>query len=68
MPLFFKRPRFQGSDPQVAGTTFVASMCWNVDLAAGMEMEKTINFTIITPKKRRRGGAKKSSENPSDTQ
>lgn len=33
--------------------TFVASLCWNVDLTGGLEMEKTVNFAIITPKKRR---------------
>ncbi len=66
MPLYFHRPQFQSEVPQIAGTTFVASLCWNVDLAAGMEMEKTINFTIITPKRRRRG--KKSAPNLSDVQ
>ena len=52
MPLYFRRPSADGS-VQIAGTTFVASLCWNVDLAAGGEMEKNINFTIITPKKRK---------------
>ncbi|MCR5124920.1 MAG: hypothetical protein K6B43_06980 [Treponema sp.] len=36
------------------GTTFVASLCWNVDLIGGLEMEKTINFAVITPKKRKK--------------
>jgi len=63
MPLFFKRPKVSADEPQIAGTTFVAALSWNVDLAAGMEMEKTINFTIITPKKRR--GGKKSAANAS---
>ena len=53
MPLFFRRPQATSDAPLIAGTTFVASLCWNVDLAGGMEMEKTINFTIITPKKRK---------------
>ena len=52
MPLFFKRPVVTSATPKVAGTTFVASLVWEVDLAAGMEMEKNINFAIITPKKR----------------
>ncbi|MDE6773507.1 MAG: hypothetical protein K2J14_02660, partial [Treponemataceae bacterium] len=52
MPLFFRRPGADGT-VRVAGTTFVAALCWNVDLAAGGEMEKTIVFTIITPKKRK---------------
>ena len=40
--------------PTRRGTTFVASLCWNVDLVGGLEMEKTINFAVITPKKRGR--------------
>lgn len=51
MPLYFRRPTANSSAPQVIGTTFVSSLVWDVDLAAGMEMEKTINFSIITPKK-----------------
>lgn len=42
MPVFSKR-----------GTTFVASLCWKVDLTGGLEIEKTVNFTVITPKKRK---------------
>ena len=53
MPLYFRRPQTDNAILQIAGTTFVSSLCWNVDLSAGMEMEKTINFTIITPKKRK---------------
>lgn len=52
-PLSFKRPSVNSSSPQISGTTFVASLFWDVELAAGMEIEKTINFTIITPKKSR---------------
>lgn len=65
MPLFFKRPKSQSDEPRVAGTTFVASLYWNVDLSAGMEMEKTVNVTIITPKKRRSG---KKTANPAPAQ
>lgn len=53
MPLRFCRPAEGSSVPQVVGTTFVASLCWEVNLAAGMEMEKTVNCTIIVPKKRK---------------
>lgn len=53
-PLYFKRPAAGFSSPQVAGTTFVASLFWDIDLAAGMEMEKTISFSIVVPKKRRK--------------
>ena len=52
MPLYFRRPR-AGGTVQIAGTTFVTALSWTVDLAAGGEMEKNINFTIITPKKRK---------------
>lgn len=61
-PLYFKRPVNNASSNKVSGTTFVASLFWDVDLAAGMEMEKTINFTIITPKKRRQREKKSSAE------
>jgi 4-alpha-glucanotransferase len=53
MPILFRRPNSEKAVPVPAGTTFVSSLCWNVDLAAGREMEKTINFSIVTPKKRR---------------
>ncbi len=52
MPLYFRRPTAKSTAPQVIVTTVVSSLVWDVDLAAGMEMEKTINFSIITPKKR----------------
>ncbi|MCR5725483.1 MAG: DUF1926 domain-containing protein [Treponema sp.] len=57
MPLVFHRPKQGSAAPQIAGTTFVASFCWNVELQAGMEMEKTVSFTVLVPKKRR--GSKK---------
>ena len=52
-PLLFKRPDLNSETPQIAENTFTASLFWEFDLAGGMEIEKTINFTIITPKKRR---------------
>ena len=52
-PLLFKRPDLNSKTPQIAENTFTASLFWEFDLAGGMEIEKTINFTIITPKKRR---------------
>ena len=53
MPLVFRRPGSLSETPKVAGTAFVNSLCWNVELLPGMEIEKTINFSIIVPKKRR---------------
>jgi len=52
-PVFFKRPASSGDRLKIAGNTLVSSLSWNVDLAPGMEMEKTINFSMIVPKKRR---------------
>ena len=51
--LYLKRPTVASLDAQISENTFVASLYWKFDLAAGMEMEKTINFSIIIPKKRR---------------
>ncbi len=51
--LIFNRSSSSGENLDTAGNTLVSSMAWNIDLAAGMELEKTINFTIIAPKKRR---------------
>lgn len=33
--------------------TYVTTLFWDVDLAAGMEMEKTVNFSIVPAKKRK---------------
>lgn len=52
-PLYFKRPLKETTDSEITGTTFVSSLYWEVNLLGGLEMEKTINFSIITPKKRR---------------
>ncbi|MCH5288438.1 MAG: DUF1926 domain-containing protein [Treponema sp.] len=53
MPLFFRRPGADGA-MHVAGTTFVAALSWDVELAAGGEMEKSVAFTVIIPKKRKK--------------
>lgn len=53
MPVVFRRPS-DSALPQISGTAFVASLAWNVNLLSGGEMEKTINFSIIVPKKRGR--------------
>ncbi|MDD5789284.1 MAG: DUF1926 domain-containing protein [Spirochaetia bacterium] len=52
-PLIFKRPCINSSVPQVSENTFTVSLFWEFDLAGGMEIEKTINFTVVTPKKRK---------------
>lgn len=52
MPVVFRRPSKDSETPEISGTAFVTSLAWNVELAPGGEMEKTINFSIIVPKKR----------------
>ena len=53
----FKRPDGTGKNPE-ASRTFTVGFFWDVDLSANMEMEKTINFTII-PTKRNKNKEKK---------
>lgn len=53
MPIVFRRPS-NSNVPQISGTAFVASLAWNVELPPAGEMEKTINFSIIVPKKRKK--------------
>lgn len=52
MPVIFRRPSSSSDAPTVSGNSFVASLCWNVELEAGKEIEKTINYSIIVPKKK----------------
>lgn len=46
----FNRPDESGKMNE-ASHTFTTGLYWNVDLAAGMEMEKTINLSIVPAKK-----------------
>lgn len=59
MPIIFRRPSSTSESLTVSGNAFVASLCWNIELEAGKEIEKTINYSIIIPKKKSR---KKSSD------
>lgn len=34
--------------------SFKTALCWKVDLSAGMEIEKTVNFSVFVPKKKKR--------------
>lgn len=52
MPIIFRRPSSASDSPTISGNAFVASLCWNVELEAGKEIEKTINYSIIVPKKK----------------
>ena len=51
---------------EYASTTAVNSFFWNVDLAAGMEMEKTINFSIIPEIKNKKKTSDKAAEKSND--
>ncbi len=52
MPIIFRRPSSASDTPTISGNAFVASLCWNVELEVGKEIEKTINYSIIVPKKK----------------
>ena len=49
----FMRPN-QNEETVVAGRTLAITFVWDVQLAPEMEMEKTINFTLVADKKRRK--------------
>lgn len=50
-PIVFNRPEFITGELVPAGMTFANTMFWDINLAPGMEMEKTINFSIFSHKK-----------------
>lgn len=52
-PIVFMRKKTDSTDLEPAGRTLSLSLAWDVDLAAGMEMEKTINLAIVPGKKRK---------------
>lgn len=47
VPIIFNRPEFITGELVPACMTFANTMFWDINLAPGMEMEKTINFTIF---------------------
>ena len=53
MPLFFRRPSSFSDALSITGNAFVASICWNVDLEVGKDIEKNITYSIIVPKKKK---------------
>lgn len=53
-PVTFKRRNMDTDILQNESRTFVAAFIWDVDLAASMEIEKTINLTITHTRKRRK--------------
>jgi hypothetical protein len=46
-PITFRRPEYEGTKIVPSAMTFAAAMFWNVQLDPGMEMEKTVNFSIL---------------------
>ncbi len=50
MPISFKRQDEKGNNIETSNT-LSTSLYWNVELAAGMEVEKTINLMIVPAKK-----------------
>lgn len=53
-PVTFKRRNMDTDILQNESRTFVTAFIWDVDLAAGMEIEKTISLTITHTRKRRK--------------
>ena len=53
-PVTFKRRNMDTDILQNESRTFVTAFVWDVDLAAGMEVEKTINLTITQTRKKRK--------------
>lgn len=51
-PIVFKRPKYTTGELIPAGMTFANTMFWDIVLTPGMEMEKTINFSIFSQKKK----------------
>lgn len=51
-PIIFKRPEYTTGELVPAGMTFANTMFWEITLAPGMEMEKTINFSIFSQQKK----------------
>lgn len=52
-PIVFNRRKKDSDELEPASRTLSLSLAWDVDLAHGMEMEKTINLTINSYKKRK---------------
>ena len=50
-PIKFNRPAFDKSKICPAGITYASSLFWDINIEAGRETEKSINFTIIPVKK-----------------
>ena len=47
VPIVFSRPEYTSGELIPACMTFANTLFWDIELAPGMEMEKTINFSIF---------------------
>lgn len=54
VPIIFNRPEYTTGEIVPASMTFSSTLFWDIELAPGMEMEKTINFTILGQHKRKK--------------
>ena len=50
-PVKIHRPGFQSSDIGIVNLTYASTLFWDINIDAGRETEKSINFTIIPVKK-----------------
>lgn len=55
VPIVFSRPEYTTGELVPAGMTFANSIFWDINLEPGMETEKTINLSIFSQHKKRRG-------------
>lgn len=53
-PIVFNRPEYTTGENVPASMTFANTLFWDINLEPGMEMEKTINFSIFNMHKKRR--------------
>lgn len=52
-PVTFRRPEAASGEPVPICMSFAAVMFWHICLEPGMEMEKTVNFSVAVERKRR---------------
>ena len=50
----FKRPIFNSEEPVCVTMSFASSLIWDVEIEPGMEIEKTVNFSIMNVRKEKK--------------
>ena len=53
-PVYFKRPIFNSEEPVCVTMSFASSLIWDVEIEPGMEIEKTVNFSIMNVRKEKK--------------